>query len=606
MNKKEGFCIFILLVGIILSLFSWDQIKITYQEQSIYGIYSINEHHALNDVIRILTFIFIPLIFYLISKTIIYKENFFLKLSNAFKLNNDLNKKQNIDFFLLILLLINILLIFFNFLSLEFPMHQMDIYHEGQKTSSSINFLNNNKLWSKNYITVGIIYETIISKLAWGFFNNISLGSVRLFDILLIFIFKIILCYLSYYITCKTELKKNFQYIFFIILSLFTVNLIDYEFPTSDLINLRDVIVIIALILSLKILLSDEKTLFPILILGFMSIFSLLWSLDRGIVCNLLILFSIFYLVINKKYTKVYSIILSIILFWFLTYIFLGKEFNYFIKNSISIITEMSYIHGIIFPKPFSDELNASRATKNLIILIFSSFVLINLYLNKNKFPKDLKLILVFVLFTSFCCLLYIFGRSDGPHIKNVFGISLIFICITLSFYILSNFGDKFLNFINSSTSKYIAIFLLIITHTLIHPIKINNIFSYLKRVDSYVKLEDSIFIQPEYINFINNSKKFVSKNNCIQLFTNDVGLLYLLRAKSCTKYYFVWSVGSKDNQIKMIKELQNANLIISNGKADNWELPLKDKLYLVNQYIQENYTEIANINGFKLLERNY
>ena len=97
-----------------------------------------------------------------------------------------------------------------------------------------------------------------------------------------------------------------------------------------------------------------------------------------------------------------------------------------------------------------------------------------------------------------------------------------------------------------------------------------------------------------------------MSKNNCIQLFTNDVGLLYLLRAKSCTKYYFVWSVGSKDNQIKMIEDLQNANLIISNGKADNWELPLKDKLYLVNQYIQENYSEIANISGFKLLERNY
>ena len=43
----------------------------------------------------------------------------------------------------------------------------MDIYHEGQRLSSAFKFQKNSTLWSENFVTVGIIYETILSKLAW-------------------------------------------------------------------------------------------------------------------------------------------------------------------------------------------------------------------------------------------------------------------------------------------------------------------------------------------------------------------------------------------------------------------------------------------------------
>ena len=49
---------------------------------------------------------------------------------------------------------------------------------------------------------------------------------------------------------------------------------------------------------------------------------------------------------------------------------------------------------------------------------------------------------------------------------------------------------------------------------------------------------------------------------SCIQLFSNDAILNYLLRKKSCTKYYFVWSAASKTNQNQFIKELSDTNII--------------------------------------------
>jgi len=54
-----------------------------------------------------------------------------------------------------------------------------------------------------------------------------------------------------------------------------------------------------------------------------------------------------------------------------------------------------------------------------------------------------------------------------------------------------------------------------------------------------------------------------------------------------------------------MIKEMNNTNFIISNGKTDNWDVPLNKKLYLIDEYINKNFEEVTDISGFKILERN-
>ena len=48
-------------------------------------------------------------------------------------------------------------------------------------------------------------------------------------------------------------------------------------------------------------------------------------------------------------------------------------EFYDIVNNTISVLKNQNYIHGIIHPQPFSDMPNSSRATKSLL------FIMINL-----------------------------------------------------------------------------------------------------------------------------------------------------------------------------------------------------------------------------------
>ena len=56
-----------------------------------------------------------------------------------------------------------LLYLIFEFISLSFPLHTIDIYHEGQKMSAAYKSLLDDSLWTGSYVTVWIIYETIWS-----------------------------------------------------------------------------------------------------------------------------------------------------------------------------------------------------------------------------------------------------------------------------------------------------------------------------------------------------------------------------------------------------------------------------------------------------------
>ena len=88
---------------------------------------------------------------------------------------------------------------------------------------------------------------------------------------------------------------------------------------------------------------------------------------------------------------------------------------------------------------------------------------------------------------------------------------------------------------------------------------------------------------------FIKKVKLITKDQICIQLFTNEAGYLYLLKKPSCTKYYFVWSIGSVYMQNNLIAALKDTDIILS-SKYDNKGHPTH-KLPLVKSYIDENYS---------------
>ena len=79
--------------------------------------------------------------------------------------------------------------------------------------------------------------------------------------------------------------------------------------------------------------------------------------------------------------------------------------------------------------------------------------------------------------------------------------------------------------------------------------------------------------------------------------------LLYLLKKPSCTKFYYPIVIGSKQNQLDLIKNLSNNELIIADIYNHNFS-PNFRLIYLRN-YINNNYTDILSEDVWIIKKRN-
>ena len=124
--KKEGILIYLIIFfSLIFSLFVWDNINLKFIDPEVIGIYSENNYHSLNDILRYLLFILLPSLSYLISK-LYFDKNFFLKIK-LYLLNGEKNddnqyhhKISFIIFFTIIIVFLLNFFFFFLFFSLNF------------------------------------------------------------------------------------------------------------------------------------------------------------------------------------------------------------------------------------------------------------------------------------------------------------------------------------------------------------------------------------------------------------------------------------------------------------------------------------------------------
>ena len=599
-QKKTIFLYSTIVFMIIFVAKIWGFIKLPYKDPSIIGTYSINEFNSTNDILRYLIFILLPVSFFLLFKIFFEKKEikkiiFEIGLTSERKYNNDFAIKCSLAIILLFLIL--------EFLSINFPLHAIDFLHEGQVLSSAYKSLLDGSLWSGSYVTVGIFYETLSSKFIWSFFDLESIGLSRYPPIFFTLVIKFLFIILLFKITKFLDLNTFYKNIFFIISSFISLTFLDYDIPSVDIISYREIPVIMISILFIDYLQSIKWKKYILILLALVAVTSMFWSIDRGLVCNLLILSIIFFLILTKRYNDLAILFLSVIFFNLLFFLMLGDEFHYFISNTTSIIKEMGYIHGLIHPEPFSNELNSSRATKTLISIIIILIISLNLFFKENKlFSIEFKTFLLFLSIVSFFSYIYALGRSDGPHIKHVFAHQLFFFTIYFTYLFLSFIMNlNKLNFLFRLKNIIIPILLV----SILFPLNLNikNILDYSDRFNEYIKLPDKKFLNKNDVNAIDKIKSIVSQYDCVQLFSNDAALLYLLKKKSCTKYYFIWSVGSSNNQKKLVRDFKNTKLIISKGTPFAWDLSVSQKLPIVDNYIDQNFYIDQKIKDWEILK---
>ena len=584
---KNVFYTLLIFLIIILSLYNWDLVSLTYEETTIIGKYFENKYNHKNDLLRYLVFISLPLLSYILIKSINFSQNYQV-LKNRI-LEKDI-KFINSNYLLDILTIFFAALTILEFLSINFPINKIDTFHEGQQMSSAFKYSIDQSLWSGSYVTVGIFYETISSNLIWKFFDQLSIGSTRYLNLIYILLLKLILIIIFYQITILSKLKYSSQLCFNFLINLSGFQLINYIGGVDNFIW-REIFPLLTLLFFLQIFLRPDLKKFIVVFAGPISALSIFWSVDRGIVCNLVLVVLMVYLLIKKDLIPFINLIFSIIFTWIAFYFYLGNEFHYFLVNTFSILREMNIIGGIIHPIPFSDDPNSARSTKTLILISISIIISLELiFLKKVKIENKFIFSLILISIFSFLSYGYAIGRSDGPHIKSTFGFVQIFYSVIVFYFVITYLDNiDILNKILLHKTK--IFFLILILSTPNFNLNIQKILNFNERLNKYTNLDDSFFLNKKQVMFVSNAKKIVEEYECVQLFTNSAMLLYLLRKPSCSIFYFTITVGSKENQIKFNKLMSNTQIVISDTYKN--EFSPSYRLKYINKYIQDNYENI-------------
>ena len=601
LQKDKILTILLTLAAVFFSIIFWNKFHIKYQPNGIIGQYSINNYNSINDPLKYLVLILFPSITFLLCKIFIEKKklkNFYLFFFNKQKLENIDNKRLNLFFSIFFILLI------IEFFSLDFSYHKLDIFHSGQKLNSAFKSLIDNSLWSGSYVTSGVFIEIINTKFIWKLFDFQSIGLFRFLETALILTTKILLLFLSLKISKINEFNQNLRLFYFITLALILINFIDYDINSADLIESREIFNLILLILIINFICSYKKRLkFSFILFGALSALSFLWSVDRAIIYNLITICVLFYFAINKDYKSIICTIIIILISWLIIFLILDDEFVFFKSNTISILSEINNIHGIIHPNLFSEQANSSRATKTVFVILFSLLFAINLLLKNNFKNKDSKINIFLVVLSIFSFLSYIYalGRSDGGHIKQAFGYPLLFLIVLILSIFFKFLNKVYFNKKIKFLKLYVFIFTIILSAYLMN-FNFNNLKNYYANFTNYIYSKDKEFLNQVDYNFILESSKILKNENCIDLYTYDSPLLYLLKKPSCSRFSFLWSIGSEKNQKEFIESLKKSNAIITNGKTDHWgQIPFIIKYPILDKYIKENFKHEINIGERKI-----
>ena len=610
------------ILSVCLAKFFWGWIDIDYvKEFEIPGEYSKFKYNPINETIRYVIFISLPLIVYLIC-IIIFRRQEIKEIKEIFFYDNSKTFYVIKNNLLALFFLIFLTLILLDFLSTNLPSQQIDIFHEGQWLTAGINYLKKGGYWTNSYITIGFFNEFFISLIGFKIFDIFSIGSSRFSILLLILFFKIFLIIFIYKLTVIQRMTENLKILFFVLISLIALSMTNNFGNVDDgILSYRELPLIIFLILLIPIISNEKMIIFYCFLIGSMSAISMLWGIDKGAYLNLTLAFLILFLVIKKDFKKSIWVIIGTIIGWILFYKIFGlEEFKSFLYNTKEIYQSMDWVHGIIHPEPFSSDEHSARATKILLILIFSGLLTINLnFFRYKNISNESKILLIFILILSIITYKTALGRSDGPHIRSVTGLPMLLLCIiilNLFFdFILKN--KKYLKIFQNITNFKNTIILILISSSIfiifMSNFNFQNIISFKSRVKNYVNTSDEFFLAEHQKLLIKKYNNLTITDKCVQIFTYDVAIPYLLKKPSCNKYFFLWNIGNKKNQNLFIESIENRKpnfilLLDDRSEKLNYEkIPTffspSKMLPIIHNFIMENYYLNENVLHWNIYE---
>ena len=576
-----------LILGITISTFLWGYISFSYDtSNTIIGQYSSNKINPLNDTVRGLFFVFFPLLLYFFAFIKFNKDLITVKIFQS-KINSS---NKNIDYFCLILIFFS----FLEFYSLDYKnfLGSLDVHHEGTFLTAQLNFFSKNQIWTGTFFDYGFLGNSI--GIFFNFiFGEYTIGIQRFCFKFLILVNKILVILICRKIVISLN-SHNKKEILFLLFSLSSITLANFYENVTPF-HARTFIYLIFTLIIFDLISSKQNNIFLAFIIGVFSLISLLFYWDIGTYINILLILLLIYLVLIKKIINFLSILCGIFLPW-LTFLIImpDHEIKEFFNQYLTIINISDYLLGIEFPQPFSDK--STRHTKALLLIILSGVFLINYIFNKFKNESlESKFLLFFLFVSSVIFLKSGLTRSDGPHIKYSSGQYMLLIFFFISYYLtnfisntkfyskLSVFFERKINFLILST---LVCFLFFFQNNYLNFF---NIFNPEKNFQMITKVENKKFLNENYDNFLKIYRDLIKDENCVQQFTDDNSIPYLVGKPTCTKFYVnahIIQNWTEDNFIFELKKT-SPNYIVYNSEI-NWfkrrnNAPNADKFILKN-----------------------
>ena len=118
-------------------------------------------------------------------------------------------------------------------------------------------------------------------------------------------------------------------------------------------------------------------------------------------------------------------------------------------------------------------------------------------------------------------------------------------------------------------------------------------------------KVHDDNFLANEYLEFVEIFRQIVKNEKCIQQFTDDNAIPYLVNKPTCTKFYVNAHIIDNWTDKDFIKELKssNTNYILYSSKI-NW-FKNRNNAKNANNYIVENYSLFKRVSVWEIYKKN-
>lgn len=592
------------IFSVIVCTLAWSHLNLNISNiTGATGSITQQDYSTDSDTIRYILFIIFPLSVFFISFSYL-KKNKVRNFTDLIKFpSNEIIKKIKIREIAVIFLIFILL----QFISLEFPLSKIDTFHDGELLSVAKNSLLNRSFFINTY-TIHGFSDIFYPLFFWKVFNQETVGAGRSFFLFLIFSLKLLTIVLGYNIS-KFSFVKN-KKIFFIFFTLILVSMSNYDAPINfSYFSYRDIFIIIFLIFFSRTFLTNKTNNLNNFMLGFIPSTAIIMHIDTGAFLFALLFSYLFYLAINKKFREILTIIISIIITWICFFVLIGPgEIFSFFHNAITIILSMDYLHGIIYPEPFfsiGENNNGMRGTRGLLLQLFAGLFVIYHFINKkNNLSNSGKVFFVFLFFLSFIMYKNALGRSDSYHIRMSNDLPILINIFFLLNIVIAYFEKKF-KLIEISNKKITLFSFLLFSIFYFNELNFLNIKNFNKNLNNFVKLPNDYFMDQNKIEFIKNFKELSKGDKCVQNFTDDLILVFLINKPSCSKFVASWLASPLKLQKEYIDSINinKPSFIIYDSpyyKVDN--IPMSERLVQVNDYILQNYEFFKTINNYKIL----